>query len=302
MTNKIKLLFIFLAATAVISVASFFDFFHSISPARIADSVQSLPIDITLDADQDGLSDNDESYWETDFKNPDTDKDGFLDGEEITSGHDPTKPGPDDIQLSLKTNLSEKITDLAIAGLIEGSLKPGSPDYDKSLSDIAEYAINDTLSNLLPPDLSGLAIVDSSKENQNSYAKKTKEILRQLIQTANNQAIQMESSDRPLFPDEEFDNEPDESFLKISGEFKDIYKQALQIAVPDIWRDFHLSLLTTLYQLAETNRIIAQPTKDPIAATIAYNIWGTAYENIPNLLQSFSDMLTKENLINDSTE
>lgn len=48
------------------------------------------------DDDNDGLSNNDEVFWGTDLKNPDTDGDGYLDGEEVAADHDPTIPAPDD--------------------------------------------------------------------------------------------------------------------------------------------------------------------------------------------------------------
>ncbi|MFH1522662.1 MAG: L,D-transpeptidase family protein [Patescibacteria group bacterium] len=41
------------------------------------------------DYDEDGLSDRMELNFHTDLTNPDTDRDGFLDGAEIKSGHDP---------------------------------------------------------------------------------------------------------------------------------------------------------------------------------------------------------------------
>lgn len=52
--------------------------------------------DPTGDADDDGLSNSDERIWGTNPDNPDTDGDGFLDGEEVQSNHNPTIPGPDD--------------------------------------------------------------------------------------------------------------------------------------------------------------------------------------------------------------
>lgn len=49
-----------------------------------------------IDADCDGLTDNEETVYGTDSKKADTDGDGYSDGVEIKSGYDPTKPAPGD--------------------------------------------------------------------------------------------------------------------------------------------------------------------------------------------------------------
>lgn len=46
-----------------------------------------------VDSDADGLADDLESYYDTDPNNPDTDGDGYLDGEEINNGYNPNGEG-----------------------------------------------------------------------------------------------------------------------------------------------------------------------------------------------------------------
>jgi len=48
------------------------------------------------DADGDTLKDWEEALWKTDINDPDTDKDGAPDGEEVTLGRNPTVKGPND--------------------------------------------------------------------------------------------------------------------------------------------------------------------------------------------------------------
>lgn len=50
----------------------------------------------TGDDDGDGLTNADEALWGTDTKNPDTDGDNFLDGEEVKANFNPTIPSPND--------------------------------------------------------------------------------------------------------------------------------------------------------------------------------------------------------------
>jgi len=49
-----------------------------------------------IDSDNDGLSDEDEFRYKTDPKNPDTDGDGFLDGDEVKNGFNPLQFSPGD--------------------------------------------------------------------------------------------------------------------------------------------------------------------------------------------------------------
>ncbi len=49
-----------------------------------------------IDSDDDGLKDWEEKLWKTELKNPDTDGDGTLDGEETAQNRDPRIKGPDD--------------------------------------------------------------------------------------------------------------------------------------------------------------------------------------------------------------
>ncbi len=46
-----------------------------------------------IDSDNDGLTDDEERIYGTDINNPDTDGDGYLDGQEVKNGYNPLGPG-----------------------------------------------------------------------------------------------------------------------------------------------------------------------------------------------------------------
>ena len=50
-------------------------------------------VDRFADNDKDGLNNQDEEYYHTDPNNPDTDGDGYIDGEEVMSGYNPLGAG-----------------------------------------------------------------------------------------------------------------------------------------------------------------------------------------------------------------
>lgn len=293
MQNNIKVLLAFMAALAVLSVFSFFDVLGGVKSALLSDGAQPLPIPAG-DADNDGLYDGDESYWETNFQNPDTDGDGFLDGEEVVSGHDPLKPAPDDILLN--QNITQRTADLAIAGLVEGSLKPGSVNYETSLNQLAEYIMTDAVENLTPKIETGnVSLVDSSKENQEAYVKSLRDILGSFIKTVNDQVLSMQSSNSELFLTED-NSQPDPEFMENHEKFKKIFDQTLAIPVPDNWRDFHLALLVSSGQISEINKILAHRAEDPVKAAAAFSILSNVYESIPSLIESFSKKIAEENI------
>ncbi len=67
------------------------------------------------DSDNDGLKDWEEELYKTDLRNPDTDSDGYLDGEEIDSGTNPLIKAPGDkltfypLPLGDKYNVTKKV-------------------------------------------------------------------------------------------------------------------------------------------------------------------------------------------------
>jgi hypothetical protein len=76
-------------------------------------SVQSLS---GVDTDADGLLDLDEHRYRTDPKNPDSDGDGFKDGEEVEKGYDPNSlPGTNDQNAAQTTTGSSNV--LSLLGL-----------------------------------------------------------------------------------------------------------------------------------------------------------------------------------------
>lgn len=297
-SKKIKILFTLLAFGATLSVFSLTDYFHQGRASIFQNLAGNLSFKVDTDPDKDGLSNIDETYWGTDFQNPDSDEDGFLDGEEVASGHDPMVPGPND--LIADRNLTKRLSDLAAAGLVEGSLKPGSKNYNQSLNDLTSSILDETMLSLTPKvDVSRIIIVDSTKESRELYAKEIQTILEQFFKTLREQTDGLKGASAGAFIAKDANSEPDPIFLSASTNFKRLYGQAILISVPKNWKDNHLSLLNILDQLAQTNQVIAFRARDPIKGAAALNLWAKSYDGITSLLKTFADQLIQDGLIND---
>lgn len=76
------------------------------------ESIAKAAAILAKDTDEDGLKDWEEELWKTDPKDPDTDSDKTMDGEEIRLGRDPLKPAPDDLlaaeEIATKTTLNDE--------------------------------------------------------------------------------------------------------------------------------------------------------------------------------------------------
>ena len=87
MNSKIKVFFVFLAVLAVFSVLSFSDILRGIHSANLSNTLKSSALSGQGDdIDNDGLSNVEESYWNTNFQNPDSDSDSHVDGKEVKNG------------------------------------------------------------------------------------------------------------------------------------------------------------------------------------------------------------------------
>lgn len=88
------------------------------------------------DPDNDGLKNWEEDAYRTDPRNPDTDGDGYLDGEEVASGYDPTIPAPNDAlegtdasaPRPLPKNLTTQLAQLLAEKIAKGEIEPSTAD------------------------------------------------------------------------------------------------------------------------------------------------------------------------------
>ena len=106
--------------------------------------------DSEADPDNDGLKNWEEKIQKTDPRNPDTDGDGYLDGEEVASGYDPTIPAPGDALADTDTNqprplpqnLTNYLAQILTQKISSGEIAPAEGDKPLADSDDPNMPVN----------------------------------------------------------------------------------------------------------------------------------------------------------------
>lgn len=114
-------------------------------------------IEATTDTDGDSLMDWEETLWKTNINNVDTDNDGTTDGEEVKTGRDPLKPGPNDkldpeaIKTKINTASEATLTEtdkfsrelfIRIIADKQSGIEPTEADYQDFLTEIVNKTKN----------------------------------------------------------------------------------------------------------------------------------------------------------------
>ena len=293
MPNKIKVILILVAIVAVFSVYKLTQYVHKIANESSTYQDGSALANSDNDSDQDGLTNREESYWNTDFQNPDTDGDGFLDGEEVASGHDPSKPGPDDAIVSAK-NLTEKSSALLVSGLAEGSLKVSSIKFDKSIDSVVDDLFYQSTINYQKTTLNNLVTepivtIGSDQKSVQEYLKKMNSVLalfwlddlKGFINVLN---IFQELDNTQNYKDPKFKDSIDNEVAR----FENQIKQLETIPTPSNWIDVHGQLVLKMQSMAKNYLLFKNIGDDPMQGTISYITLSREFtEDLPALLNLY---------------
>lgn len=299
MDKKIKMLLAFLAVAAIVSVFSFFDVFKGARSVQLHDPPKPLPLDISIDADQDGLSDSDESYWDTDFQDPDSDGDGFLDGEEVASGYDPRESSSHELgdklldtvygapkEITVDFNITENLGQAMILGIYSDDLRPGIDDekFDQGVNALSFSTIDNFYKTQTPPSIT-TNIIDNSQENQIAYV----EALAQIIKTDLLDLPQKINLNAGLTSQLSF-------FSTKSQQFKISYGKIAALSVPEDWLDIHKNILNFLYRSYLNYLFIGNYDTDMLKATMALAELSNLHTELPTLLRAIQTKITTNNL------
>lgn len=285
MPNKVKIFLGFLGLTALVSVFAFFNSFRNSSSTFLKPLTGSFLEAVDQDTDKDGLSNKEESYWNTDFQNPDTDGDGFLDGEEVVSGHDPLKPSPDDVLGP--PNLTDKIQTLVVGGLYSEDLKPNNQQFESSINGLSAVIVDDFYRSL-PLQNPPIILTGNSKENQETYLKNAGQVLKQALMGPHTDIGLGQSADQYIV-----------FLIESKNNLKNAYERLSQMPVPKGWQEIHYALLEIINRSILDYEYIGSYQTDPYRAYVALSDIKKLDGDTKILLKQVNSNINKNHLVLD---
>ncbi|MFH1175463.1 MAG: hypothetical protein V1698_01940 [bacterium] len=263
---------------AVIAVAVFWIQKNTKQNKKLSASFLSSFAD--KDSDGDGLNDNMESIYGTDFNKSDTDGDGFLDGEEVISGYDPLKPAPNDKlntkytiiprpaagsikNLNYTNDLIEKLTEKIVGEEIlpRKDNEIVTLENPSSIEEALSAAVQRSYQEFTPPQIPSDQIIindDNSEDSIKLYGQKMSACLTPITQVS---SIDIDEGKIT------FDN------LVVLCENTAINMK--KISVPSDLAELHKKHISLLIIQTNVIKAVADIQNDPLKANIALSQLGT---------------------------
>lgn len=289
-----------MALVAVFLVIVGFNYLKIDLDSKPKSQAGNISLELDADWDDDGLNNREESYWNTDSNNPDTDGDGYLDGEETASSHDPLIPAPND-KID-NSNLTEKMSQLALAGLYEGSLKPGSPNFESSINNLATIIAEGAINNL-ELDLSkiNLKSVQSNTASQQIYIEEFSKIFEELVGIFIEQMFNLEDNLDNIGVYGMAHEGVSKSFAGSASRYEKVFNELSKMGIPKNWESNHLGVIKLNSELMLISQAVASGKNDPIKAVAGLNRITQLWEILPNITEAYAKKIQKLGLNPENT-
>lgn len=240
------------------------------------------------DFDNDGLTDEEEKLYGTDWRRPDSDGDGYLDGEEIASGYNPLRPAPGDElgdRANLKPrpipkNLTQSLSQGLTSKLANGEFEPistedgfdfiGAQQIDDAINDGLGFAIVATTREYSLQEIPDSEIVissDNSQEAMDRFPSLVTEALTQALKSVKG-AEKLNKSDLEAV----LEALQTRNFSKLEvyiESLEKIYQAIKKVPVPDKWIEIHKDHLSITLAKIKIIKIIKEIDSDPLKVSLA---------------------------------
>lgn len=264
-------------------------------------SISQLATANIMDSDKDGLSDWEESIYNTDPHNPDSDGDNYLDGEEILSGHNPAQKGPNDLMINYSQSQSKNTSKTATetfakvalknflsndASLNIDNLSPEKLDSElkKSFENNSEVMSDykETMRSLLyeftPPDLDKKIKISENDPDGKKYLAQLNNIL--IDTTSKYPAVELNKIITAAFQNRNY-----QEINSAIDYYSYVYNELLDVRVSSDLAPLHKEILRLFYETYKILEATKNWENDPVRATVAlekYISWIEKIENLKN--------------------
>lgn len=255
---------------------------------------------LSIDSDNDGLSDWEESLWSSDPNNSDTDNDGTNDGDEVNLNRNPNIPGPDDENIDLAEEIIKEITTIPLDenGLTNVVAKNFIEEYFslRSQGELSEEVKQKLVNSLIEDTLNSINI-DSNRYKENQFITFDPSNKDKILEYAQS------FYDIMLVSSLSFENAiNNNSYSDMSKVFVDVVNKLTLLPVPEPIVSTH-SKLTNDYLVLSKSILTANSTEeDPILASIAILIYYETQEEVETLVEDIALFLTQNGIIYEDGE
>jgi len=262
------------------------------------------PNDASKDSDNDGLKDWQEiQIYQTDACKPDTDGDGYLDGEEAVSGYDPTKKAPGDempgtthkTPRPLPQNLTEALRQNLAGQLKQNKLSAFSGEGGLLSSDqLAAYpavqsSVQDILNNvgeLFAAD----KIDDSQIKTANDNSRPAIQNYAVAVAACFSQTGPHSQSETEMFSNAIENSDFSELELNLQN-YQDAYERLKEITVPSEMVSLHKEQLEIISKLIKIYAAIKDIEADPLKADLALQSYSTVRTETSDWMKKLSEFI-----------
>ncbi len=277
---------------------------------QIAQQIQDKKI--IDDLDYDGLSGWEESIQGTDPNNPDTDGDGYLDGEEVAAGYSPTIPSPDDrlddgtvLNQPIRPqpgNLTQTLTYILANQMKFESISVTGNDIDsfeESLTEAMDEKVVDALQKastnfiyeFVPAFEKEQHEFQLTPENNLTTIKNySKEVSDKLSEIESCQDPNNHKNDAEIINDSIQYSDFSMSYC-LTNSYLQAYKMMLNVPVPLDWLDVHRKFLTVYWNYHKIYQHLPTYTDDPLKGLLVVEKFKETAEQFAQLLNEMQNDL-----------
>lgn len=277
MSGKLKMTLVILVLTAPVSLWYLWSLTQPGTPSLDTRGAAILEtFDLTDDADGDGLSNRDENLWRTDWQNPDSDGDGYLDGEEVLAGHDPTIRGPNDF-LDPSKNLTEYTSTLVLGGILSGDIATNSLNRQLALTQVADVVFDEYQKFAMAPRSVNVLVVEDGEDALGEYIVRMEpqlrtgfpRIIRLVTEYLRTFADVNYGSDTHLKDDAVFRTKLTAESIRIQAELGEFLQGLVDIPVPTAMSRPHRNAIVLVQHMIEQVEVSASAPDDPVKGMLA---------------------------------
>jgi len=312
-SKKISIVVVILILSAGVIIGGYLVLQSKITKANLLEQItQNLKDqEIIDDLDHDGLTGWEENIHGTDPENSDTDGDGYLDGEEVAAGYDPTKPAPND-KLNIDSTNSQlsrpepgNLTQL-LGYILGNQIKfdlPALAQNANSLGQSIEGAIDDKvikalqkasanfIAEFIPDfDKTKIEVLDNNSATVKNYLKQIRDKMGVLesCQDINNFRNDNEIIEQAISSNDFSQvNCLADSYMQSYGVIKSINP-------PLGWLDFHVNALEVFWNFSKIYKNLPNFSNDPLKGIIVLEKFEQVNEDFVNLLKEMSFLLENQ--------